>query len=317
MRRPLPRHRTGAPWALGCVLRSCAARAASAATETARAIWRAPPRATECALAAGAGSRRSCARFGRPRPVLGIQSFPRAGRLRAGPLLRERSRQRSPQRQRGGVRQEVHRGRADSGAGTGFSARRRPARRRAPALAVAARRQGAAVVRDGVRAADGRAGTRAAASAEPLRRPGPRRRGVALGLPPARGRRGGGVPVPAGVATAALSAAAVRTVVPRAGGPPVVAPLAPAGPPTSCIVSPATWRRASSSSTRWPPSGPRSSSESPSSSSRARCSWPCCWPSIRCSRPPSPPSRRRARSRCGRCPGDGPRRNGRCSTRTP
>ena len=50
---------------------------------------------------------------------------------------------------------------------------------------------------------------------------------------------------------------------------------------TSCIVSPATWRRASSSSTRWPPSGPRSSSESPSSSSRARCSWPCCWPSIR------------------------------------
>ena len=41
-------------------------------------------------------------------PVLGIQSLPRAGRLRAGPLLPERSRERPPQRERGGVRQEVH-----------------------------------------------------------------------------------------------------------------------------------------------------------------------------------------------------------------
>ena len=102
-------------------------------------------------------------------PVLGVQPLRCSRRVRQGAFPDQRPGQRPPDDQRGGVRPGVHRGDPDVPAGTPLPAGRDPARPPVPGPAVAARREGAARVRDGLRAASGPAGPGPAVPCGPVR----------------------------------------------------------------------------------------------------------------------------------------------------
>ena len=149
-------------------------------------------------------------------PVLGVQPLRRPRRVRQGALPDQRPGQRPPDDQRGGVRPRVHRGDADVRAGTPFPAGRDPARPPVPDPAVVARREGAARVRDGLRAAAGPAGPGPAVPHGPVRGLRALRARAGLGRGADRGPpRRGGPALPPHLAQGTLPAAALRAPVRR------------------------------------------------------------------------------------------------------
>ena len=149
-------------------------------------------------------------------PVLGVQPLRRSRRVRQGAFPDQRPGQRPPDDQRGGVRPGVHRGDPDVPAGAPLPAGRDPARPPVPGPAVAARREGAARVRDGLRAASGPAGPCPAVPSGPVR--GPRALRARTGLGRGAGRhppRRGGPALPPHLAQGTLSPAALRAPVRR------------------------------------------------------------------------------------------------------